>query len=120
MRGRKRYTREYKIHAVRKLREGKSATSIAKELGIQRTLLYKWNALLADDEQSNIQHAHSAQGEKESSSIDQRNKEIQRYRKEIDDYKQQISALREEIKTLTHERDLLRKAAAYFAREIET
>lgn len=37
------FTREFKLDAVRRLREGgQTATALALELGIRRTQLYKW------------------------------------------------------------------------------
>ena len=43
MKKRKRFTREFKLEAVRLLEEGqKPAADLARELGIRRNQLYKW------------------------------------------------------------------------------
>lgn len=40
---RKQYTREFKLEAVKRSNEsGRSSSSVAKELGIARKLLYRW------------------------------------------------------------------------------
>ena len=47
MKKRKRFTREFKLEAVRLLEEGKKpASDLARELGIRRNLLYKWKEAL--------------------------------------------------------------------------
>ncbi len=44
MKGPGRYTKEFKIEAIRLLNLGdKPVSQIAMELGLKRTLLYRWN-----------------------------------------------------------------------------
>lgn len=50
MRPRKHFTREFKWEAVRLLEAGqRPVTEIARELGIPRNRLYKWQAQLAKE-----------------------------------------------------------------------
>jgi len=43
MKGRGRYPKEFKIEAIRLLNDGeKPASEIVMELGVKRTLLYRW------------------------------------------------------------------------------
>lgn len=95
MRKYKVYSAEFKREAVRLLESGdKSATDVAVDLGIRRNQLYKW------------QRALHKRGEKafpgSGSNPDQ---------------KSEIAQLKRALERVTEERDLLKKAAAYFARE---
>jgi len=48
MKGRGPYTREFKLEAVRLLQRGeKPAAQLAMELGVKRSLLYRWRKLAA-------------------------------------------------------------------------
>jgi transposase len=87
---RRRYANEFKAQAVELARQsGKSATQIAKELGISTAGLCRWIAQ-ADAAQAKP----PAQGEHE-----------------------ELVRLRKEVETLRMERDFLKKAAAFFAKE---
>jgi len=49
MQVRQRYTKEFKLEAVRQLEEGiKPAAVVARELGVRRNQLYKWKNEVAD------------------------------------------------------------------------
>ncbi len=49
---RKRYSKEFKLEAVRLLEEGKRPpVELARELGIQRNQLYKWQEQLSKNEE---------------------------------------------------------------------
>ena len=49
MQVRQRYTKEFKLEAVRQLEEGiKPAAVVARELGVRRNQLYKWKNELTD------------------------------------------------------------------------
>lgn len=99
MEERKRYTKEFKQEAVRLLESGdKQAAELARELGVRRNQLYKWKEQLSKKGDA----AFPGHGG--------------RPRKEDED---EISRLRRELKCVTEERDILKKAAAYFARESE-
>lgn len=88
------HSREFKLEAVRLLELGrKPATQLALELGIQRNQLYKWQAQLK---------ARGAQALRSPG----------RPRREEEN---EVSRLKRELKHVTEERDILKKAAAYFA-----
>ena len=93
---RKIYTGEFKAAAVKLVTEGKqSAPEASKSLGIRESTLYKWIDQLKPGD------------EKDSKSI-KVNDELQRLRSEVIELKKKL-ALAEE------HREILKKAAAYFA-----
>ncbi len=93
-----RYPREFKTEAVRLLNEGgRPASEIARELGIKRTLLYRWRDQL------------NGKGEKAFRGPG---------RPRLEDMSE-LSLLRQELKAVKEERDILKKAAAYFARDLK-
>ena len=97
-RQRTRFTKEFKLEAVRLLELGqKPAMQLALELGIQRNQLYKWQEQL---KKSGTESAFRGPGRK---SLDQQN---------------EIERLKRELKKVTEERDILKKAAAYFAKDV--
>jgi transposase len=97
-RKRLRFSKEFKLEAVRLLELGKKpATDLAMELGIARNQLYKWQKQLGKVGQ---EHAFRGPGRKP------------------DDERDEVDRLRAELKRVTEERDILKKAAAYFAREL--
>jgi len=86
----KRYANEFKAHAVELVRvSGKSATEIAKDLGISTAALCRW-----------VGKAEAAASRSPSESQEQ-----------------ELKRLRREVETLRMERDFLKKAAAFFAKE---
>lgn len=98
---RTRYAKEFKLEAVKLLKGGqKSATELALELGIRRNLLYKWAEEL-DRKSGDVAVAFN--GPKGRPSVDQLN---------------EIERLKRELKKVTEERDILKKAATYFAKEL--
>jgi transposase len=97
-RQRTRFSKEFKLEAVRLLELGqKPAAQLALELGIQRNQLYKWQEQL---KKSNADAAFRGPGRK---ALDQQG---------------EIERLRRELKQVTEERDILKKAAAYFAKDM--
>lgn len=97
MNQRKRYTREFKLEAVRLLEQSdKPIAELARELGIRRNLLYKWRDTL------------SAKGEASFPGAGRKR-----------DFEEENARLRRELERVKEERDILKKAAAYFARELE-
>jgi transposase len=97
-RKRVRFNKELKLEAVRLLELGqKPATALAMELGIARNQLYKWQKQLG---KIGPEHAFRGPGRKP------------------DDERDEVERLRTELKRVTEERDILKKAAAYFAREL--
>ena len=92
---RKSYSREFKINAV-KLVTGKGlrASEVARDLGINENLIYNWRKKYLEDQ------AESFPGNGNLKSKDE-----------------YIRKLEEENKRLKDERDILKKAAQFFARE---
>jgi transposase len=90
-----RYTPEFKDEAVRQVTEkGHSVQEVAARLGVSSHSLYKW--------------VKGVRPEKDEERAD-----------ELLEAKKQILKLRAELRRVQEERDILKKAAAYFARESE-
>jgi transposase-like protein len=102
-RKRQRYSKEFKLAAVKLLQSGsKPGTLIAMELGIQRNLLYKWAEELKRHG-GNTETVFQGPG---------RNK----LGKHHDPLKAEVARLKRELAHVTRERDILKKAKAYFAK----
>ena len=87
------YPPEFRAEAVRLYRDsGQSLAAVAKDLGVSLETLRNW-----------VNQAKIDRGEKEGLTTEER---------------AELTRLRKENKTLRMERDLLKKATAYFAREI--
>jgi len=94
---RQRFNREFKLEAVRLLELGeKPATQLAMELGIPRNRLYKWQKDLKTKGAGAFQGTGRKPLEQQS----------------------EVARLKAELKRVTEERDILKKAAAYFAKEL--
>ena len=92
------YSREFKQEAVRLMMESdRPAAEIARELGLRRNQLYKWKAQL------------ERKGDQAFLGRGRPKKEDQN---EVSILKRENSKLREEV-------EILKKAAAYFARELK-
>lgn len=90
------YSRAFKIEALRQLdASNRPATELAAQLGIRPNMLYKWRKQLADDE-----------------------KEPKRGRPSKDE-QSELTKLRQENKRLKEDVDILKKAAAYFAKDLK-
>ena len=74
----------------------KPATQLAAELGIPRNRLYKWQ----NDLRAKGNEAFHGPGRKPA------------------DQQSEVERLKAELKRVTEERDILKKAAAYFAKEL--
>lgn len=93
---RKTFTPEFKREAVQLLESGsRPASQIARELGIKRNQLYKWQTEL------------KARGATAFPGSGMRKKRSD-----------EVSRLKHELARVTEERDILKKAAAYFAKEL--
>ena len=89
------YSKEFRREAVELLRSsGRSVPQLARELGVSPQSLRNWASQLAVDE-----------GRAPGLSSDER---------------EELRRLRREVKTLTEEREILKKAAAFFAKESGT
>ena len=92
MEKRQRFTAEFKREAVRQVREGgKQVSVLARELGVPRNRLYKWAA----DAEKLGASAFGGSGRRP------------------DD---EVGRLRREVERLKEENEILKKAAAYFAK----
>ena len=95
---RKSYTKTFKIEAVRLLGLGeKPASQLAHELGIRRNQLYKWRDQI---EGKGKEGAFQGPGRRPASE------------------ESEIARLKRELERVREERDILKKAAAYFAKEL--
>ncbi|UTW44229.1 transposase [bacterium SCSIO 12696] len=95
----KTYTRDFKLEAVRLMEEsGRSPAEIAMELGIRRNQLYKWKEQLAEKGED------AFSGRRGRPSQENQN---------------ELSALQKENARLKEEVEILKKAAAYFARDLK-
>ena len=97
MRKRKTYTKEFKAEAVRMLEQGgKPPSELARELGIQRNRLYKWQAQI----RTHGEHSFPGSGRLPAPS-------------------DEVARLRRELARVREERDILKKAVAFFTKESE-
>ena len=93
--GRRRFDRAFKLEAVRLVRDrGVSAAQAARDLDLNENMLRRWVKELSADPQ----HAFPGQGQMKPEQLE-------------------IDRLRREVIKLKAERDILKKAAAYFAKE---
>lgn len=87
----KRYTDEFKIEAVKQVTErGYSLREVATRLGVTTKSLSDWIKKYGNGPE---------------------------YAARIDDHQAEIRRLKAELKRVTEERDILKKATAYFAKE---
>ena len=92
---RRRFGREFKLEAVKLVRErGVTVAQAARDLDLHENLLRKW----VKDFSADPQHAFPGPGQMKPEQLE-------------------IERLRREVHKLKAERDILKKAAAYFARE---
>lgn len=86
----KRYTEEFKIEAVKQITErGHPVAEVASRLGVSTHSLYQW-----------IKQFSAPPAEREV----------------VKDQQAEMRRLKAELKRVTEERDILKKAAAYFAK----
>ena len=89
------FTREFKLEAIRLVRErGVSVSQASRDLGIHLNLLQRWIKAFDQDPTQ----AFPGQGQMKPAQAE-------------------IDRLKKEVAKLKMERDILKKAAAYFARE---
>ena len=89
----KQYSKEFKEEAVALVREqGYSVPEAAESLGVSTNLLYRWKDKIEQ------QLAGTAL---------------------LEDERDELKRLRKEVKTLRIEKDILKKASAFFAKEMK-
>ena len=87
----KRYTYEFKIEAVKQVTDRNyPVADVAERLGISQHSLYQWMKQFGVPEAQRI---------------------------EVRSQQEEIRRLKSELRRVTEERDILKKAAAYFAKE---
>jgi transposase len=92
---RRKFTREFKLEAVRLIRDrGVSYAQASQDLSVHESQLRNWVKKSAEDPQ----HAFPGQGQMKAEQLE-------------------IARLKREVIKLKAERDILKKAAAYFAKE---
>ena len=92
-RAHKQYTKEFKEEAVALvLEQGYTVAQAAKSLGIGTSLLYKWKEKI--------------EGEREGIAL-------------VEDEREELKRLRKEVKELRMEKEILKKASAFFAKEMK-
>lgn len=90
MGGRIRYTEEFKLGAVAQVTErGHSVTSVAGRLGVSTKSLYDWVKRYGDQPSKAVSSADATE----------------------------IKRLKAELRRVTEERDILKKATAFFAKD---
>ena len=93
------FSPEFKREAVATLQKGdKDGAKLARELGVKRTLLYRWKGELEE----HGSEAFPGQGKRSSQSTGD-----------------ETARLRAENRRLQEENEILKKAAIYFAKESE-
>ena len=91
---RRKYTREFKLNAVKMVIDGRTVSDVAESLGLSRGVLQTWKSKFRDDRSLAFPGHGNRKPEDE---------EIRQLRKQLADAQQ--------------ERDILKKALAYFAKE---
>ena len=89
---RRSFTPQFKRDAVRLVEEGRSVTEVAHDLGIARSLLVRWKTQLAQEAEGTF---------------------VGKSRPVADT--EELKELRKKLRDVTEERDILKKALAYFA-----
>lgn len=93
---RRKFSREFKLEAVRLVKDrGVAVAQAARDLDLHENVLRKWVREFASDPQ----HAFPGHGQMKPEQLE-------------------IDRLRKEVAKLKAERDILKKAAAFFAREV--
>ena len=93
--GRRTFSREYKLEAVKLVRDrGVTIAQSSRDLGVHENVLRKW----VRDWEADPRDAFPGQGQMKPE-------------------QQEIERLRREVTKLKAERDILKKAAAYFAKD---
>jgi transposase len=92
---RRKYPREFKIEAVRRVVDGgETAAEVARALDLQPNMLYGWVRQLK---------AQAAEAFRGNGNVTSQDEEVRK--------------LRREVAVLREERDILKKATAFFAKE---
>ena len=97
---RKMFSSEFKREAVRLLEQGdKTSAQLARELGVKRNQLYKWQ----DEIKKHGEDAFPGHGRRQSP----------------DNQAAENARLKQELARVKEENEILKKAAAFFAKELK-
>lgn len=89
------YSAKFKHEAVQMLERGdRKVGQVSRDLGVHRSLLAKWRAEAAQEQAAVGAHPKR------------------------DDQRSEMARLKRELARVTEERDILKKAAQYFAKEL--
>ena len=103
---RQKFSKDFKLNAIKLLKAGqKPATQLALELGIRRNLLYKWAETL-DAHGGDVDTAFNGPGHNKLG-------------KPHDPLKAENTRLKRVLARMTEERDMLKKAEAYFTKALK-
>lgn len=95
--GKRTFTREFKLEAVRMVKErGLAKAQVARDIGVHANVLKSW----LDQHEADPQGAFGGTSVKATESA-------------------QIEQLKRELNRVTAERDILKKAVAYFAKDVK-
>lgn len=93
-RSRRSFSKEYKAEVVALIREGgKSIRTVCRDLGLHETAIRRW-----------VKQAEADAGQGPAGALTTAERE-------------ELAALRKQVKTLQMEREILKKATAFFAKE---
>jgi len=92
LRVRRAFTPQFKKDAVALVRNGRSVTEVARDLGIARSLLQRWKEQL-----------------------DRSPQEVFPGKGRLSSQAEEVRRLQKQLRDVTEERDILKKALAYFA-----
>jgi transposase len=96
---RRSFTREFKLEAVRLVADGKQSVSeVSLKLGIRPDMLRAWKRQVKGGAGSSMKNVFRGHGN-------------------VPSQEEEVRRLRREVERLNQERDFLKKAAAYFAKE---
>jgi len=92
------YSKEFKLEAIRLLEESeRPASEIALQLGVRRNQLYKWKEQMIKT--GDVASAKRGRSKKENES--------------------ELTKMKREIQRLKEENEILKKAAVFFAKELD-
>jgi len=92
------YTKEFKLEALRMMEESdRPASELAMKLGIRRNQLYKWKEQMTN--KGDVPSAKKGRPKKEDQS--------------------ELAKVNQELKRVKEENEILKKAAVFFAKELD-
>lgn len=101
----RRFTKEFKLNALQQMdNSDKSMAQLARELDIRVNMLYKWRKELNKNKQTAFKRTEST----DTSKLDT-----------VESLKKEVAELKKTAERLRAEKDILKKATAYFANECQ-